>query len=114
MVNWNHLTIYKHSTNVTVSMNVCITTTHGILIQLILIEVTPKIVAEAFYKGELENELRRINCIEYVFRNDSDREVCMDMIENVRRQNIYPHPASECTTECKSRGKRKRFSVDYC
>ena len=71
----------------------------------LLVELTPKIVAEAFYNGEVESELRRIKRIEYVFRNDSDREVCMEMIEEARRQNIYPHPPSECTEECKLRGK---------
>ena len=40
--------------------------------------------------GEMENELRRINYIQYVFRCDSDRETCMEMIEKVRRQNVYP------------------------
>ena len=46
-----------------------------------LTELTPKTVAEAFYNGEVENELRRIGCTEYVFRNDSDRELCMEMIK---------------------------------
>ena len=40
--------------------------------------------------GEMENELRRINYIQYVFHCDSDRETCMEMIEKVRRQNVYP------------------------
>ena len=40
--------------------------------------------------GEMENELRRINYIQYVFHCDSDREICMEMIEKVRRQNVYP------------------------
>ena len=72
----------------------------------ILTELSPKIVAEAFYTGEVENELRRVNCIDYTFRSDSDREMCMEMIERVRRQNIYPHLPSDCTEECRLRGKR--------
>lgn len=71
----------------------------------LLTELSPKIVAEAFYNGEVENELRRISCTEFVFRNDSDRELCMEMIEKLRRQNIYPHLPSDCTQECKLRGK---------
>ena len=63
-------------------------------------------MAEAFYSGEVENELRRVNCIDCTFRSDSDREMCMEMIEGVRRQNIYPHLPSDCTEECKLRGKR--------
>ena len=36
-------------------------------------ELTPRIVGEAFYNGELENELRRIGRIDYLFKRDSDR-----------------------------------------
>ena len=60
-------------------------------------------MAEEFYNGEMENELlARISCIQYVFHCDSDRETCMEMIEKVRHQNIYPHSPSECPEECKS------------
>ena len=40
-------------------------------------------MAEAFYNGELENELRRIKLVEYRM-NDSDRESCMEEIEQIR------------------------------
>ena len=56
-------------------------------------ELTPHIVGEAFYNGEMESELRRIGRIEYRMFKDSDRESCMEMIEEVRRQSIYPHEA---------------------
>ena len=36
-------------------------------------ELTPWIVGEAFYNGELENELWCIGRIDYLFKRDSDR-----------------------------------------
>jgi len=67
-------------------------------------ELTPKIVAEAFYNGEMENELRQTNCVDYVFCRDGD--IGMEVIERIHHQNIYPHLPSECTEDCKSRGKK--------
>ena len=64
---------------------------------MIYIELTPRIVGDAFYWGELEAS-------DYCFKKDSDREVCMDMIETIRRTGTYPHPESECTADCKKRG----------
>ena len=60
-------------------------------------------MGEAFYNGEMENELRRIGKIEYRMFKDSDRESCMEMIEEVRHRSIYPHNA--CTPECKQKGR---------
>ena len=68
-------------------------------------ELTPRTVGEAFYNGELEDELRTIGKVDYRFKCDSDREVCMEMVEEHRRETTYPHPESQCTTDCKSRGK---------
>lgn len=66
-------------------------------------EISPEVSADAFYNGELEAELRRIEK-EYRFKKDSDREKCMEMIEEHRRQNLYPHNEIECSPECKARG----------
>lgn len=68
------------------------------------IELSPYMVSEAFYNGELENELRRIERVEYTFKRDSDRETCMQMVEEVRRKTVYPHNVDDCTEECKKRG----------
>ncbi len=65
---------------------------------------SPYIVGEAFYNGEVENELRRVNKIDYHFHKDSEREECMERIEEVRRQSIYHHKEDTCTAECKKRG----------
>ena len=69
-----------------------------------IIELSPHIVSEAFYSGELEAELRRIGHIDYRFRYDSDRETCMEMIEKIRRKTLYEHPPADCVEECKKRG----------
>ena len=49
-------------------------------------ELSPRIVSEAFYNGELESELRRIDMTDYRFLKDSDREECMKIVDKVRRQ----------------------------
>ena len=66
--------------------------------------MTPKVVAKAFWIGEVEMELRRLGREDFRFHADKDLEMCMDMIEDIRRQSIYPHPESDCRTECKLRG----------
>ena len=71
---------------------------------LSVIELSSRIVAKAFYVGELESELRRIGKIDYRFHLDSDLEKCMEMVESVRRESLYPHPPHMCTEECKKRG----------
>ena len=61
-------------------------------------------MADAFYTGELEAELRLVGHVDYRFKKDSDRELCMEMIEEIRRTSTYPHPAMECAPDCKQRG----------
>lgn len=51
-------------------------------------ELSPHIVGEAFYSGEVEAELRRIGHVDYRFRYNSDRESCMEMTEKTRGKNI--------------------------
>ena len=41
---------------------------------------------------------------DYRFKKDSDREECMNMIEQCRRENLYPHSAEMCTDDCRERG----------
>ena len=73
-------------------------------------ELSPKLVAKAFWVGEVEHELRRIGREDYRFHKDEDVEKCMEMIDGIRRQTIYPHPASECSEECRLRGMCLLFS----
>ncbi len=88
---------------------------HGIIVPMFLVipdfidvcclmlpELSGRLVGEAFYHGELECELRQTGKIQYRFRADSDREECMAMLEQMRRETTYPH--SVCTDDCKKRG----------
>ena len=68
------------------------------------IDLSSRIVAKAFYVGELESELQRIGKIDYHFHLDSDLEKCMEMVESVHREPLYPHPPHMCTEECKKKG----------
>lgn len=77
------------------------------------IELSPHTIGEAFYNGEMENELRRIDKIDYRLYKDSDRDKCMEMIEDIRRQSIYPHNDDACTAECKKRGTLNYSTVFY-
>ena len=75
----------------------------------LLLELSPKNVADAFWNGELEHEVRalsRENALtldETTFYMDSDRENIMDEVESVRSCSIYPH--LHCSSECKERGE---------
>lgn len=74
--------------------------------------MSPCIVSEAFYNGELENEVRRINMVDYKFKMDSDREKCMGIIEEVWREKLYPHK-NMYTDECKRRDTYNINSIFY-
>lgn len=91
----------------------------------IISELSPTLVGEAFYNGEVENELRRINRIDYLFKKDCDRDHCMRMIDIVRQCNNYPHLPSDCTDDCGKRGtcvynttslikSRNRMAMSLC
>ena len=67
-------------------------------------ELSPKTVAKAFWRGEVENELRRIGKLDYTFFKDADFNNCMGMIDTERQNSLYPHLSSDCTDDCKSRG----------
>ena len=52
-------------------------------------------MAAAFWKGEVEAELRRIDKLNFCFRLDSDLEKCMEIIESIRRETLY-HTHLQC------------------
>ncbi|XP_064384365.1 uncharacterized protein LOC135333325 isoform X3 [Halichondria panicea] len=74
--------------------------------------MTEKIAADAFYNGEIENEIRFLvlatnptfSLSHFTFKRDSDREETMEMIETIRSCSIYPHCETDCTAVCKKRG----------
>ena len=79
---------------------------HEVLLLILIfhVELSPKVVASAFWRGEVENELRRIGMVDYKFNLDSDYEKCMAVIDEMRREHTYPHPPNDCTEECRARG----------
>ncbi|XP_064407505.1 uncharacterized protein LOC135352252 isoform X1 [Halichondria panicea] len=74
--------------------------------------MTEKIAADAFYNGEIENEIRFLvlatnptfSLSHFTFKRDSDREETMEMIETIRSCSIYHHCETDCTAVCKKRG----------
>ncbi len=71
-------------------------------------ELSPRVVADAFYNGELESEIRflieehpTLQLDDFPFNTDADREHIMEQVESFR--DIYPH--NSCTSECKERGE---------
>ena len=54
-------------------------------------EMSPESAAEAFYNGEIEQELQRIGLEGYRFKKNSDQEACFEKIEEVRRTSVYKH-----------------------
>ena len=73
--------------------------------------MNPHTVGDAFYNGELENEIRilvttsgTVNLSDFTFRKDSDREAIMEKIESIHSQTIYHH--HDCTpVRLQKRGK---------
>ena len=65
--------------------------------------VDRQLLAESFWWGELEMELRRLDWVDYSFREIGDRELCMQKIEEVRSQTLYQHNC--CEKDCQRRGK---------
>lgn len=71
------------------------------MVAFVYVELSGHTVAEAFYNGELESELRRIGKLDYRLKRDSDRDSCMEMVEKIRCQSIYVH--------CEDQGRWKLF-----
>lgn len=85
--------------------------------QFVFLELSPKNAADAFWNGELENEVRilsqesALTLDEAVFYTDSDREKIMDKVESLRSCSIYPH--INCSSECKERGMLKALYITW-
>ena len=75
-------------------------------------------VAEAFYRGELENEIRllvredaTLKLGDFSCKEDMDREGIMERIEDIRAHSIYPH--QNCTSQCQERGEYYFMNKTY-
>ena len=81
-----------------VSASLCIV----IIFTIFFSEMSPEFAAEAFYNGEIEQELQRIGLDGYRFKKNSDREACFEKIKEVRRTSVYMH--THCSKDCQERG----------
>ena len=66
----------------------------ALILLLVNSAMTEKIAADAFYNGEIENEIRFLvlatnPTFSLTFKRDSDREETMEMIETIRSCSIY-------------------------
>ena len=73
-------------------------------------ELHRKLVAEAFWTAECEAELRESNKLDYCFKRVEDRKELMDAIDKERAISTYAH--TECSGECKKRGKNNYTLAD--
>ena len=46
-------------------------------------------VASAFWRGDVENELRRVGMVNYKFKLDEDYDKCMAVLDEMRRESIF-------------------------
>jgi hypothetical protein len=68
--------------------------------------LTRKNTMDAFFNGELENEVRERNLEDKVYLDDTTtREKLMQQIDIWRRAELYSHPPDECSPICTERGK---------
>ena len=63
---------------------------------IVITEIDRRTWAEAFWWGEVEAELRDLDLITYRFEEKSSRESCMAVIEDKRKESLYPHLESDC------------------
>lgn len=49
--------------------------------------------------------------MDFTIKVDSDREACMEAIEDKRREFLYPH--TSCNDDCKKRGKKQSASMSF-
>ena len=62
-----------------------------------------KVVANAFWNSEVEDELRKQEWTEYRIHKVGDREKAMEKVDRQRASTVYPH--QNCSEECKKRGQ---------
>ena len=68
--------------------------------------LSEKRAANALWNGELEAELRERGALDMygMLHSDSDREVIIEHIDNLRAKINYLHQPEDCTVDCKARG----------
>ncbi|XP_052089781.1 uncharacterized protein LOC127726445 [Mytilus californianus] len=77
--------------------------------------LTRKQAMSAYLNGELANELRQRNMSSTLgMTNKMSRELVMQEIDKMRRQEHYPHDPKHCTDECKKKGCENLRVIDGC
>ena len=70
------------------------------------VELKPKVVANAFYNGELENEVRDLAMVtSLTMGSDADRDLVMREISSIWKYRVYAHKT--CSDSCRSCGKKE-------
>ena len=64
-----------------------------------------RVLAEGFWWGQLEAELRENGMVSRRFHHAADREACMVEVNAMRTMATYPHSEADCSPDCKARGK---------
>ena len=73
------------------------------------VSLSRRTIQEAFWNNEVHLELIQSG-INYQFLKPEDRENCMIMIENVRRNSTYTH---KCHEGCRKRGMHYGYAITY-
>ena len=76
----------------------------------LLSELDRRVLADIFWWGEVEQELRDQKFPEFIFKSKADRETCMAEIDQARRNGLYPHTDEDCSEKCKERGMYSRLT----
>lgn len=79
------------------------------------LSLSRKQLSEAFWNGELANELlERTASQEFPITKDQSRECVMKAIDELRRHEVYPHPEEFCSPLCREKGTLTltHFSAD--
>ena len=58
-------------------------------------------VAEAFFRSQIELEVREIGLLDFGFERDTHLDEVLNVIEERRCQQLYPH---RCNDKCASKG----------
>ena len=77
------------------------------LFRKIIIEgLSEKSVANVFWNGQMEQELREQEALDMfkMYHHDADREAIIEHIDLLRTKTNYVHCPEDCTDDCKARG----------
>ena len=64
-------------------------------------------MAAGFWIGEMEDELRELEKLDFFgkLKEDDDSYKVLEEIDKIRAKTVYQHTSDECSDICKERGK---------